>query len=138
MTQSSERGGRTSPPDSFFRGGMSLKQMSAPQRDAAMKLLATVLSPMGLEKVNEIREADDDFQGKWIDAGPGERGGRAPRWAHRREVRTVLRRHLAGQSVPEAPMVLAFNLGIETMQMLVVVVILPSLMLMSKTRVYPF
>lgn len=36
--------------------------MTAPQRDAAMKLLATVLSPMGLEKVNEIRQADDDFK----------------------------------------------------------------------------
>src|SRR5271166_6707976 len=44
------------------RGGISLKQMSPVQRDAAMKLLATVLSPMGLDKVNEIREADDDFK----------------------------------------------------------------------------
>jgi hypothetical protein len=34
--------------------------------------------------------------------------------------------------------ILAFNLGIETMQMLVVVIILPSLMLMSKTRAYQF
>jgi HupE / UreJ protein len=34
--------------------------------------------------------------------------------------------------------ILAFNLGIETMQMLVVVVILPSLMPMSRTRAYPF
>src|ERR1700761_5738980 len=33
------------------RGGINLKMMSAPQRDAVMKLLATVLSPMGLEKV---------------------------------------------------------------------------------------
>jgi HupE / UreJ protein len=32
--------------------------------------------------------------------------------------------------------VLAFNLGIETMQMIVVAVTLPSLMLMSRTRVY--
>jgi len=37
------------------RGGISLKQMSASQQVAAMKLLGTVLSPMGLEKVNEIR-----------------------------------------------------------------------------------
>jgi hypothetical protein len=36
------------------RGGISFKQMTVPQRDAAMKLLATVLSPMGIEKVNEI------------------------------------------------------------------------------------
>jgi HupE / UreJ protein len=34
--------------------------------------------------------------------------------------------------------ILAFNLGIETMQMLVVVVILPSLIPMSRTRVDPF
>lgn len=33
--------------------------------------------------------------------------------------------------------ILAFNLGIETMQMIVVAVILPSLMLMSRTRAYP-
>jgi hypothetical protein len=33
--------------------------------------------------------------------------------------------------------ILSFNLGIETMQMLVVTAILPSLMLMSGTRVYP-
>ena len=31
----------------------------------------------------------------------------------------------------------SFNLGIETMQMLVVVLVLPSLLLMSRTRVYP-
>jgi hypothetical protein len=60
------------------RGGISLKQMSAPQRDAAMKLLATVLSPMGLEKVNEIREADDDFKANGSKRGPGGRGGRPP------------------------------------------------------------
>ncbi len=59
------------------RGGISLKQMSAPQRDAAMKLLATVLSPMGLEKVNEIREADDDFKVNGAKRGPGG-GGRPP------------------------------------------------------------
>jgi hypothetical protein len=60
------------------RGGISFKQMSAPQRDAAMKLLATVLSPMGLEKVNEIREADDDFKTSGSKRGPGGRGGRPP------------------------------------------------------------
>jgi hypothetical protein len=60
------------------RGGISLKQMSAPQRDAAMKLLATVLSPMGLEKVNEIREADDDFKANGSKRGPGGRGNGPP------------------------------------------------------------
>src|SRR5580704_278955 len=59
-------------------GGINLKQMSTPQRDAAMKLLATVLSPMGLEKVNEIREADDDFKTNGSKRGPGGRGGRPP------------------------------------------------------------
>jgi pimeloyl-ACP methyl ester carboxylesterase len=34
--------------------------------------------------------------------------------------------------------ILAFNLGIEAMQMLVVAAILPSLILMSRTRAYPF
>jgi hypothetical protein len=58
------------------RGGISLKQMSAPQREAAMKLLATVLSPMGLEKVNEIRQADDDFKANGSKRGPGGPGGR--------------------------------------------------------------
>lgn len=53
------------------RGGISLKQMSAPQQEAAMKLLGTVLSPMGLEKVNEIRQADDDFKANGSKRGPG-------------------------------------------------------------------
>jgi len=57
------------------RGGISLKQMSAPQRDATMKLLATVLSPMGVEKVNEIREADDDFKTNGSRRGPRGQGG---------------------------------------------------------------
>jgi hypothetical protein len=34
--------------------------------------------------------------------------------------------------------ILAFNLGIETMQLVVVLVTLPSLILMSRTRAYPF
>ena len=33
--------------------------------------------------------------------------------------------------------ILAFNLGIETMQMIVVAVTMPSLLLMSRTRAYP-
>src|SRR5580698_860041 len=60
------------------RGGINLKQMTETQREAAMKLLATVLSPMGLEKVNEIREADDDFKTNGSKRGPGGRGGRPP------------------------------------------------------------
>jgi hypothetical protein len=34
--------------------------------------------------------------------------------------------------------ILAFNLGIETMQLIVVAVTMPSLVLISRTRVYPF
>jgi hypothetical protein len=58
------------------RGGINLKQMSAPQRAAAWRLLTVVLSPMGLEKVNEIREADDDFKANGSRRGPG--GGGPP------------------------------------------------------------
>jgi hypothetical protein len=58
------------------RGGISLKQMSAAQQTAAMDLLKTVLSPMGYEKVNEIRMADDDFKANGSRRGP--RGGGAP------------------------------------------------------------
>lgn len=60
------------------RGGISLKQMSGPQQEAAMKLLATVLSPMGLEKVNEIREADDDFKANGSRRGPRGAGNGPP------------------------------------------------------------
>jgi Protein of unknown function (DUF3500) len=60
------------------RGGISFKQMTDSQRDAAMKLLAVVLSPMGLEKVNEIRQADDDFKANGSKRGRGGPGGRGP------------------------------------------------------------
>src|SRR5580692_1925393 len=62
------------------RGGINFKQMSAPQEEAAMKLLATVLSPMGLGKVEQIRQADDDFKANGSKRGPGGggRGGRGP------------------------------------------------------------
>jgi len=58
------------------RGGISLKSMSAVQQQAAMKLMSTVLSPMGMEKVNEIRQADDDFKANGSKRGPG--GGGRP------------------------------------------------------------
>lgn len=58
------------------RGGISLKQMSASQREATLNLLAIVLSPMGLEQVNQIREADDDFKLNGSRRGSGGRGGR--------------------------------------------------------------
>jgi Protein of unknown function (DUF3500) len=59
------------------RGGISLKSMTTVQRDAALALLKTVLSPMGYEKVSEIRMADDDFKTNGSKRGPGG-GGRPP------------------------------------------------------------
>src|SRR4051812_24541395 len=41
------------------RGGISLKEMTAPQKAAALKLLATTLSPAGYEKVQQIMEGDE-------------------------------------------------------------------------------
>src|SRR5690242_3055188 len=41
------------------RGGISLKDLSAAQKSAAMKLLASVLSPAGFEKVQQIMEGDE-------------------------------------------------------------------------------
>jgi Protein of unknown function (DUF3500) len=59
------------------RGGINLRQMTEPQRAAAMDLLKTVLSPMGYEKVNQIRMADDDFKANGSRRGPP-RGGPPP------------------------------------------------------------
>jgi uncharacterized protein DUF3500 len=55
------------------RGGIALKDMTAQQQTAAMNLLAVVLSPQGLQKVQQIREADDDFKANGSRRGP--RGG---------------------------------------------------------------
>jgi hypothetical protein len=41
------------------RGGISLKEMNAAQRSAAMALVAAVLSPRGYEKVQQIMEGDE-------------------------------------------------------------------------------
>jgi len=47
-------------PTSFVqRGGISLKQMNAPQRDAALALVSSALSPRGFEKVEQIMEGDE-------------------------------------------------------------------------------
>ncbi len=59
------------------RGGMSLKQMTAAQRAAALDLIKIVLSPNGYEKVTEIRMADDDFKVNGSKRGP--HGGGPPR-----------------------------------------------------------
>ncbi len=59
------------------RGGIDLKEMTPAQQTAAMALMAVVLSPQGLEKVNEIRAADEAFRTGGARNGPG--GGRAAR-----------------------------------------------------------
>src|SRR5689334_10562693 len=41
------------------RGGLSLKEMNSVQRSAAMDLLASVLSPRGFAKVQQIMEGDE-------------------------------------------------------------------------------
>ena len=56
------------------RGGISMKDMNATQRAAAMALLASALSPRGFEKVQQIMEGDE--VNKTTDQGPGgSRGG---------------------------------------------------------------
>ena len=56
------------------RGGISLKEMNATQRAAAMALVASALSPRGFEKVQQIMEGDE--VNKTTDQGPGgNRGG---------------------------------------------------------------
>lgn len=58
------------------RGGISLYEMSEGQRTAAMALLAAVLSPAGLEKVQQIMEADEAFKnGDHRRPPPGQDGG---------------------------------------------------------------
>ncbi|MBV8817496.1 MAG: DUF3500 domain-containing protein [Acidobacteriaceae bacterium] len=56
------------------RAGINFREMTEPQRAAVLDLLGTVLSPMGLEKVNQIRMADDDFKVNGSRNGPGGRG----------------------------------------------------------------
>jgi uncharacterized protein DUF3500 len=41
------------------RGGLSMGELSAPQRSAALAVLAAALSPRGFEKVQQIVEADE-------------------------------------------------------------------------------
>ena len=58
------------------RGGISLKEMTAAQRSAAMALVAAALSPRGFEKVQQIMEADE--VNKLTDRGPGGGNGGPP------------------------------------------------------------
>ena len=52
-------------PTSFVpRGGLSLKEMNAAQRSAAMALVSSALSPRGYEKVQQIMEGDQVLKTK--------------------------------------------------------------------------
>jgi uncharacterized protein DUF3500 len=52
-------------PTSFVpRGGLNLKGMNTAQRDAAMALVSSALSPRGLEKVQQIMEGDEVLKTK--------------------------------------------------------------------------
>jgi len=47
------------PTGAFRRAGLRMGDLTKPQRDAAMTVLAAALSPQGYEKVNQIVEADE-------------------------------------------------------------------------------
>jgi hypothetical protein len=60
------------------RAGIPFKDMSSAQRTAAMALLASALSPKGLEKVQQIMDGDEVLKAQEgsNNAGPGNRGPR--------------------------------------------------------------
>lgn len=64
------------------RAGIAMKDMTAAQQAAAMKLLASALSPRGLEKVRQIMDGDEVLKttegnrGSGPGGNPGGRGGR--------------------------------------------------------------
>jgi hypothetical protein len=59
------------------RAGISFKEMNAAQASAAMALLSSALSPRGLEKVQQIMEADENLKSTEGN-GPGGRGRGGP------------------------------------------------------------
>ena len=69
-------------PVSFVpRGGISLKEMNPTQRSAAMSLVASALSPRGVEKVQQIMDGDE--VNKTNEGNGPPRGGRGGRPAFR-------------------------------------------------------
>jgi hypothetical protein len=60
------------------RGGISLKDMNAAQRVAAMAVVSSVLSPRGYEKVLEIMEGDEVNKSSEGNGPPMERRGNGP------------------------------------------------------------
>ncbi len=66
-------------PVSFVpRGGISLKEMNAAQRTAAMALVSSALSRKGFEKVQQIMEADEVLKLSDNNQPPGGRNGNPP------------------------------------------------------------
>jgi hypothetical protein len=53
------------------RGGLRMGDLTKPQRDAAMAVLAAVLSPQGYEKVTQIVEGDEMLKKNDKRGGPG-------------------------------------------------------------------
>lgn len=60
------------------RGGISLKEMNPAQHAAAMALVSTALSHQGLEKVQQIMDADEVLKTSEGNRGPSGRGGGGP------------------------------------------------------------
>lgn len=60
------------------RAGISIKDMTPAQRTAEMALLAAVLSPRGLEKVQQIMQGDEVLKSQPDNGPPGGRGGGPP------------------------------------------------------------
>jgi hypothetical protein len=60
------------------RGGISLKEMNADQRAAAMALVASALSPRGFEKVQQIMEGDEILKSGEHNGPPPPNGGPPP------------------------------------------------------------
>jgi len=70
-----QRGRWSNLPTSFVqRGGLRMGDLTKPQRDAVMALLAAALSPRGYEKVTQIVEGDEVLK-KTDHGGPGGPGG---------------------------------------------------------------
>src|SRR5271154_4220859 len=66
-------------PTSFVpRGGISLKEMNATQRSAAMALVSSALSPKGFEKVQQIMAGDEVLKRTDSNGPPGGNNGNRP------------------------------------------------------------
>ncbi|MFZ0591791.1 MAG: DUF3500 domain-containing protein [Bryobacteraceae bacterium] len=66
-------------PTSFVpRGGISLKEMNAAQRGAALALVSSTLSPRGFEKVQQIMEGDQVLKNNEGNKPPFGNGGPPP------------------------------------------------------------